>query len=116
MDERNHLELRQIVEQASGRLREITNSLTELRANYDGPAIADNITQIEAVYEELSELQNEEQRAGRERSLARTRERFGLERLRQNEKLSTEGFTSLGRAIYHCERTIEAFGQWDTNL
>ena len=116
MDEHNHLELRQIAEQASGRLTEITNSLTELRANYDGRAIADNISQIEAVYEELSELQNEEQRAGRERSLARTRERFDSERLRQNEKLSTEGFTSLGRAIYHCERAIEAFGRWVTNL
>lgn len=116
MEERNHLELRQIAEQASGRVVQITNSLTELRTNYDGPAIADNISQIEAVYEELAELQNEEQKAGRKQSLARTRERFGLERLRQNQKLSTEGFTSLGRVIYHCERAVEAFGRWVTNL
>jgi hypothetical protein len=116
MDERNHLELREIAEQASARIRHITDSLSELRANYDGPAIADNISEIEIVYAEIAELQNEEQRAQRERSLARTRERFGLERLRQNQQLTTEGFVSLGRVIYHCERAIEAFERWISNL
>ena len=68
MDERNHLELRQIAEQASVRIRQVTDSLSELRANYDGPAIADNISEIEIVYHEIVELQNEEQREQRERS------------------------------------------------
>lgn len=54
MDERNHLELRQIAEQASDRIRQVTDSLSELRANYDGPAIADNISEIEIVYTRLS--------------------------------------------------------------
>lgn len=116
MDDRNHLELRQIAEQASGRIRQITDSLTELRARYDGPAIADNIGRIEAIYTEVAELQSREQRLERERGLARTRERFGLGRLRANQELSPEGFTSLGRVIYHCERAIEAFERWVTNL
>jgi len=118
MDELNHLELREIAEQASARIRQITDSLSELRANYDGPAIADNVSGIEIVYHEIVKLQNEEQRAQRERSLARTRgrERFGLERLRQNQQLTTEGFVSLGRVIYHCERAIDAFERWISNL
>jgi len=118
MDELNHLELREIAEQASACIRHITDSLSELRANYDGPAIADNVSEIEIVYHEIVKLQNEEQRAQRERSLARTRgrERFGLERLRQNQQLTTEGFVSLGRVIYHCERAIDAFERWISNL
>ena len=116
MDELNHLELIDIAVRSKGSIDRINNSITEARARYNGPAIAETIEELEETYNEIAQLEDGERRAERERNLARTRERFGLERLWQNQPLSRDGFVSLGRVIYHGDRASEAFDRWVRNL
>jgi hypothetical protein len=116
MDELNHLELTQIAARSKNSIDRINNSITEARARYNGPAIAETIEELEETYNEIAQLEDGERRAERERNLARTRERFGLERLWQNQPLSRDGFVSLGRVIYHGDRASEAFDGWVRNL
>jgi hypothetical protein len=116
MEERTHLELRQLVERCKARLEQVVESLTEAIQHYDGPTIVGAVGEIETVYNELGELDDPARKKRRDELLALTRARFGLEPLRQNTPLTQLGFTSLRSTRYHSERAIEALDRLLTNL
>ena len=116
MNELNHLQLREIAEQNKTHIQQIIDRLTEARANYGGPAIADAIDELEIIYKELAPLDDAEKRAAQDKGLELTRKRFGLGRLRENGELSAMGSTALGRVIYRLERAIEGLDRWLAKL
>jgi hypothetical protein len=67
-------------------------------------------------YAELGELDDPARKAERDKLLALTRARFGLESLKQNTPLSVLGYTSLRSTRYHSERAIEALNRWLAEL
>jgi hypothetical protein len=95
MEERTHLELRQLAERCRTRLEQIIEALNNSIQHYDGPAIVEAVNNVEAVYAELGDLDDPDRKAERDGLLDLTRGRFGLEPLRKNTPLSQLGYTSL---------------------
>lgn len=107
MEERTHLELRQLAERCRARLEGVEETLRRA-AQDDGPTILAAIREAEEILGEFSELFEPEITARRNAQLAQIRQRFQPDTLSPNQRLSRRGYVSLRQAVQHAARANEA--------